>query len=51
MIVLCSTYNSMVAYGFSVCSSIRLASLFECNSSEVFGPTAVVFGRIIAHDV
>jgi hypothetical protein len=34
-----------------VCSFFRPASLRECNSSEVVGLIAFIFGRINCHDV
>ena len=34
-----------------VCSSVCPVSLCECNSSEVIGLIASIFGKMIGHDV
>jgi hypothetical protein len=36
---------------FSVCSFDCPSSICECNSSEVFGPIVLIFGRMICQDV
>ena len=34
-----------------VCSFVRPALLCKCSSSQVLGPIALIFGRMIGHDV
>lgn len=44
-------YNGIGAYSLPGCLFVSPSSLCECNSSEVVGPIAVIFGRIIDHEV